>query len=211
LDKVFLPPSRHCRHPSIRTLGERFCSLGASWVFSFQPVLPPDYRPLSLSWWKWARRLTQSPQLGVLAFDFPFPEMFLFLRCDRQPTWLVVMERFVRFSAHPQMMQQDGQFSCRRNHGSFLPSLSTALGQLQAPAPHCRSPFYLCFEHVDNLGAYSIPSGDRPSHPICFRQLRSWKLLKIDLPCPEGREFASLRARHSCKSFSGSLATISPY
>jgi hypothetical protein len=31
----------HCRHPSIRTLGER-CSLGASWVFSFQPVLPPD-------------------------------------------------------------------------------------------------------------------------------------------------------------------------
>jgi hypothetical protein len=24
---------------------ERFSSLGASWVFSFQPVLPPDYRP----------------------------------------------------------------------------------------------------------------------------------------------------------------------
>ena len=23
---------------------------------------------------------------------------------------------------------------------------------------HCRSPFYLCFEHVDNLGAYRIPS-----------------------------------------------------
>jgi hypothetical protein len=36
---------------------------------------------------------------------------------------------------------------------------------------HCRSPFYLCFEHVDNLGAYSIPSGDRPSHPICLQQL----------------------------------------
>jgi hypothetical protein len=31
--------------------------------------------------------------------------------------------------------------------------------------------FYLCFQHVDNLGAYSIPSGDRPSHPIWFRQL----------------------------------------
>jgi len=30
---------------------------------------------------------------------------------------------------------------------------------------------YLCFEHVDNLGAYSIPSGDRPSHPIWLRQL----------------------------------------
>src|ERR1700722_20057628 len=35
---------------------------------------------------------------------------------------------------------------------------------------HCRSPFYLCLEHVDNLGAYSIPSGDRPSHPIWFRK-----------------------------------------
>ena len=30
--------------------------------------------------------------------------------------------------------------------------------------------YLLCFKHVDNLGAYSIPFGDRPSHPICFRQ-----------------------------------------
>jgi len=37
---------------------ERFCPLGASWVFSFQPVLPPDYRPLfHLSDGSWARRL----------------------------------------------------------------------------------------------------------------------------------------------------------
>jgi len=36
---------------------------------------------------------------------------------------------------------------------------------------HCRSPFYLCLEHVDNLGAYSIPSGDRPSHPIWLQHL----------------------------------------
>jgi len=31
--------------PSIRTLDERFFSLGASWAFSLQPVLPHDYRP----------------------------------------------------------------------------------------------------------------------------------------------------------------------
>src|SRR6266849_9603723 len=33
-------------------LVERFYSLGASWAFSFQPVLPPDYRPPvpSLGW-----------------------------------------------------------------------------------------------------------------------------------------------------------------
>ena len=37
-------PSRLCRHPSIRTLFERF-SLGASWAYSFQQVLLPDYRP----------------------------------------------------------------------------------------------------------------------------------------------------------------------
>src|ERR1039458_2808714 len=45
----------HCRHPSIRTLSER-CSLGASWVFSFQPVLPPVRRPVfHPQGWKWAR------------------------------------------------------------------------------------------------------------------------------------------------------------
>jgi hypothetical protein len=26
--------------------------------------------------------------------------------------------------------------------------------------------YLLRFKRVDNLGAYSIPSGDRPSHPI---------------------------------------------
>ena len=31
--------------------------------------------------------------------------------------------------------------------------------------------YLLRFERVDNLGAYSIPSGDRPSHPIWFHQL----------------------------------------
>jgi len=33
--------------------------------------------------------------------------------------------------------------------------------------------YLLCLEHVDNLGAYSIPSGDRPSHPIWLRKLSS--------------------------------------
>src|SRR5271166_3946333 len=48
---------------------------------------------------------------------------------------------------------------------------------------HCRSPFIcLRFERVDNLGAYSIPSGDRPSHPICSLQL-FWKLKARLLTC----------------------------
>src|SRR5579864_1365404 len=62
----YLPPSRHCRHASIRTLEERFVSLGAHWAFSFQPVLLSVWRPVVLLLWigTWARRLTQSPELG---------------------------------------------------------------------------------------------------------------------------------------------------
>jgi hypothetical protein len=49
---------------------ERF-SLGASWVFSSQPVLPPDYRPrFHLEDESWARRLTQSPELGFRLWSF---------------------------------------------------------------------------------------------------------------------------------------------
>src|SRR5882762_8065596 len=57
---------------------ERFCALGASWVFSFQPVLPPDFRPPVPLFrnGSWARRLTQSPELGDWAFIFPSSEMF---------------------------------------------------------------------------------------------------------------------------------------
>jgi hypothetical protein len=82
LDNVFSPR----RVTTVATLPsalfkERFCSLGASWVFSFQPVLPPDYRPrLHLSDESWARRLTQSPELGFWAFAFPFEEGFGFWR-----------------------------------------------------------------------------------------------------------------------------------
>ena len=64
--RFVLPPSGHCRHASIRTLEERFSSLGACWAFSLQPVLPSDYRPwvLLFSSGTRARPLTQSPELG---------------------------------------------------------------------------------------------------------------------------------------------------
>jgi hypothetical protein len=53
LDKVFSPaelPLSPPFHP--HSLMSDFVSLGASWVFSFQPVLPPDCRPFdpSLGW-----------------------------------------------------------------------------------------------------------------------------------------------------------------
>jgi len=57
---------------------ERFVSLGARWAFSFQPVLPSDYRPvvLLLESRTWARRLTQSPELGFGLLSFLFLERF---------------------------------------------------------------------------------------------------------------------------------------
>jgi hypothetical protein len=79
LDKVLsLPPSGHCRHASIRTLEERFVSLGACWAFSVQPVLPSVWRPVVLlsASGTWARPLTQSPELGFRLLSFLFLERF---------------------------------------------------------------------------------------------------------------------------------------
>ena len=36
---------------------------------------------------------------------FPFPRRFRFLCCHRYCFWLAVVQRFVHFSAHPQVMQ----------------------------------------------------------------------------------------------------------
>ena len=58
---------------------ERLSSLGASWAFSFQPVLPSDYRPrFHLEDESWARRLTQSPELGFRLWSFPFRRLIWF-------------------------------------------------------------------------------------------------------------------------------------
>jgi hypothetical protein len=78
LDKFFPFARRHCRHASIRTLEERLVSLGACWAFSIQPVLPSDWRPVVLLFESgtWARRLTQSPELGFGLLSFLFLERF---------------------------------------------------------------------------------------------------------------------------------------
>src|SRR3984885_9625113 len=80
---LVLPPSGHCRHASIRTLEERFVSLGACWAFSYQPVLLSDWRPVVLLFQSgtWARPLTQSPKLGFGLFDFSLPGTILTLFC----------------------------------------------------------------------------------------------------------------------------------
>jgi hypothetical protein len=59
----------------------------------------------------------------------------------------VVPQWFVDLFADPQLVQQYGQLPRDRDHGSLLGILSSALGQLQAPAPQItilsQGPHYL--------------------------------------------------------------------
>ncbi len=119
---MFLPPSSHCRHASIRTLEERFGSLGACLAFSVQPVLLSVWRPVVLLLQRetWARRLRQSPELGFGFSSFPSWNGFVFLRGRCYCRSAAVVQRFVHISAHPQVMQQHGQLSRGRHDGSLL-------------------------------------------------------------------------------------------
>src|SRR5882724_9402882 len=111
-----------------------FVSLGASWVFSFQPVLPPVSRPLFPSLrWKLGQAINAVTGTRRLGFVLPIHESELCRR--RQHGRTAIPQRFVHFSADPQAMQQHRQLSCSSNHHSFLPILSAPLGQLQPPAP----------------------------------------------------------------------------
>ena len=69
----------HCRHASIRTLEERFVSLGACWAFSFQPVLPSVWRPVVLLFQSrtWARPLDAVTGTRLWAFVFSLPGTIL--------------------------------------------------------------------------------------------------------------------------------------
>src|SRR5579862_1697782 len=70
-----LPPSGRCRHASIRTLEERFVSLGACWAFSFQPVLPSVWRPCgsALAESNLGQAINAVTGTRLWAFDFSLP------------------------------------------------------------------------------------------------------------------------------------------
>src|SRR5436309_12495153 len=63
-------------------------------------------------------------------------------------------------------IQSDGQFLLRN-----IPALRC---RSDANLLHCRSPFYLCFEHVDNLGAYTASRPETGLHiPSVFASYQS--------------------------------------
>jgi hypothetical protein len=74
------------------------------------------------------------------AFAFPLAGMILtwllpfVLRSGRNCRWAAVVQGLVHFSAHPQMMQQYRQLSCRDHDGSLLAVSSATLDQFQSPA-----------------------------------------------------------------------------
>jgi hypothetical protein len=51
-------------------------ALGASWVFSFQPVLPPDYRPLFCLTTEVGQAINAVTGTRLWAFAFSFLRMF---------------------------------------------------------------------------------------------------------------------------------------
>jgi hypothetical protein len=80
-----------------------FYSLGASWVFSFQPVLPPDFRPLFHLTTEMGLAIDAVTGTRLWLLVFPSPECFALCRvAERSPA--AVVERFLHFAAYPQVM-----------------------------------------------------------------------------------------------------------
>ena len=71
-------------------------------------------------------------RLWLLMFSFPREVLLYAAVLQRCPA--SVVQRFVHFSAHPQVMQQHCQLSRRGDDGSLLSALSAPFGQLQTPA-----------------------------------------------------------------------------
>jgi hypothetical protein len=103
----------------------------------FSRWLPSDWRPVVLlfSSGTRARPLTQSPELGLGFCLFSFLGTGFVLRGCIYCRWAAVVQRFVHFSAYPEMMQQHSQLSCGRHDRSLLSALPTTLGQFQSPTP----------------------------------------------------------------------------
>ena len=77
-------------------------------------------------------------RLWAFVFSLPgtiliFVLSFVLCRC-RQCGSAAVVQRCVRFPAHPQVMQQHRQLSCGGDDRSLLPALPAAFGQPQSPA-----------------------------------------------------------------------------
>ena len=124
-------PSRPCRHPSIRTLCERY-SLGARWVFSFSRCCYL-ISVLSSHLFGGSRAPGLSRSHLDSAVELGCPDRNSLGHCSYR--FLAIAQWFVHLSAYPQPMQQDRQLSRHGHHRSFLGIFSPSLCQLPSPSP----------------------------------------------------------------------------
>ena len=137
LNKVFSPaewPLSPCFHPHSRG-AIRFarCMLGVLGSAGAAICLAPCGS--ALGEWNLGQAINAVTGTRLWAFVFSLPGTVLFLRGCRYCRSAAVVQRFVHFSAHPQVMQQHRQLSRGRHDGSLLSVSPATLGQLQAPAP----------------------------------------------------------------------------
>ncbi len=141
LNTIFSPaewPLSPCFHPHSRG-AIRFarCMLGVLGSAGAAICLAPCGSALGA--WNLGQAINAVTGTRLLSFSLPGTVLgccaVSVLRGGRNLHSATVVQRFVHFSAHPQVMQQHRQLSRRRNDRSFLPVPSTALGQFQSPAP----------------------------------------------------------------------------
>ena len=154
--RCFSQPSRHCRHPSTRTLrraiGFARCKLGVL----VSAVLPPDCRPFHLQGWKLGQAINAVTGTRRLGFVFPIDEPELCGRRQRQAHCCCVAVRRPLHSPTADaakqrafVLSQSQLVSSHSSHHSF--------DSLQSN-PHCahgpRSlhvPGHSCLRHPDLL------------------------------------------------------------
>jgi hypothetical protein len=140
LNKVFCSPAEWplspCFHPHSRG-AIRFarCILGVLVSAGAAICLAPCGSALEESNLGQAINAVTETRLWALSILFSLPGTVWLLRSCGYCGGVAVVQRFVYFSAYPQVMQQHRQLSRGRHDGSLLPASSATLGQLQAPEP----------------------------------------------------------------------------
>ena len=141
LDTMFSPaewPLSPCFHPHSRG-AIRFarCMLGVLVSAGAAICLAPCGSALAESNLGQAINAVTGTRLWLLSFSSW--NGFVFYAAAATVVAAAVVQRFVHFSAHPQVMQQHRQLSRGRHDGSLLAVSSATFGQLQAPAPRSQS------------------------------------------------------------------------
>ena len=163
-----LPPSFHPH-----SLDERF-SLGASWVFSFQPVLPPDCRPcFPPTAWKVGQAIDAVTGTRRLGFCISFLRMFCLYAAAGIALWLLLRNgsytsplthnrcnKTASFRATAMMARFFPLFPPRS--ASFSPQRRRSLSAPNGPRMCCAP----CTSRVRRYGSPSLSFGGlRPAKP----------------------------------------------